>query len=232
MKDTTALFSFRPDTTIIHRASALIKLPTMMGLTICIFQTSFPLLIGLTLSIFILSLIARVPLSSYKKNIRIILEYALIIIFFKIAGKPLHWEIIHPLIRESLLYLWRLTLVFLTGSLFYETTSTLEIRYALTSIQSVIERAFSYITHKSGHNTDKKNEIINFGLLLSLTISFIPRIFDTWTVMNRAWKARDGYKRSGITAVWRTWMVLIPALFIKLMAIASDTDRAIRNRSA
>lgn len=228
MKENTALFCFRPDTTIIHRAGALIKLPIMMGLTLCIFQTNISLL-GLTILIFILSLIARIPLSSYKKNVKIIFGYALIITFFKIVGKPLTWEILHPLVRESLLYLWRLTLVFLTGSLFYETTSTLEIRYALTSIQNVIERTFFYITHKSEH---KKNEIINFGLLLSLTISFIPRIFDTWTVMNRAWKARDGNRRSGLTAAWHTWMVLVPALFIKLMAIASDTDRAIHNRSA
>ncbi len=225
MKEYPSLFTYKSGTTILHRTSAKVKLPVMMALTVLLFIAGIRQLLLLSLFLTILALLARLPLSVFAAHVRILFWYTLMTVVFRFAGKPLIPSILLPALRETALYIWQLALVLLTGTLFYETTSTLEIRHTLTGVQRAFERAVKRIFKNKGTLPD-------IGFLLSLTITFIPRIFDAWTSLNRAWDARGGNLHAGLRASWRKFSVLIPSLFIKLLAMASDTDRAIRNRSA
>lgn len=222
------LFRFNPVITPIHKIPALAKLCALIAVSIGAFCTELivPLLAGVALVS--LAMFAKIPLSSHLKNVRILLWYALFIIVFRFAGPLPPIDAIGKGLAESGLYLFRLALVLLAGTVFYETTSTLEIRNALYTIQNAIAR----VTRRFRATGSKKtSHLPDVALLLSLTITFIPRIFDSWIRLNHSWDARGGNLHHGFRAAIKRITTLVPLLIISLLAVASDTDRAIRNRS-
>lgn len=221
MKEPSTLFRYRPDSTIIHRLPAAVKLLVMALATVAVFAVKPVELAALCVILVILSFIARIPFLVFLNNIRLLLWYALLIGAFRCIGKPLEAAILIPEIWATGLYLWQLSAVLFAGTLFYETTSTLEIRETLATAQKRLERLCRC----------PPDRLPDLGFLLSLTITFIPRIFDAWSALNRTWDARGGKLQKGPLGAWRRMTVLIPSLIERLLSIAADTDRAIRNRS-
>ncbi len=223
------LFRFNPVVTPIHRIPALAKLCALVAVSFGVFSTRLfvPFLAGGALVI--LAIFAKIPLSSHLKNGRILLWYALFVIVFRFAGPLPPIDAIEQGLAESGLYLFRLALILLAGTVFYETTSTLEIRNALYTIQNAIARMTRRFRTKGSKKTVRVPDV---ALLLSLTITFIPRIFDSWIRLNHSWDARGGNLHHGFRASIHRITTLVPLLIISLLAVASDTDRAIRNRSS
>lgn len=223
------LFRFSPVETPVHRIPTILKLLGLVASSILIFSGNPLVPAGTGIALAILALVSRIPLSAHLKNIRILFFYTAFILIFRFLGPiPTHEALLAGLM-DSARYLGRLSLVLLAGTVFYETTSGLAIRNALYDIQHTLGRFFSRILRAL--RISRKPEFPDVALLLSLTISFIPRIFETWTVLNLAWDARGGKLHRGLPGAWKRFTVLVPLLLVSLLAVAAETDRAIRNRS-
>jgi energy-coupling factor transporter transmembrane protein EcfT len=220
MNDIPHLFAYRSGNTPLHRIPAGIKLLLMIAGTVCAFSGSNTALIALSIILVLLIPVSKMKTKTIFRNAEIIFWYAVFIFTFRIAGKPFEQGVFMKELHETGLYIWQIATVLFTGTFFYETTSNLEIRHTLSSIQNALKRL-----------TGGKMRVPDVALLLSLTITFIPRIFETWKSLVHAWNARGGNRHKGIKGAWNRLTVLIPLLIIKLLSVASDTDRAIRNRS-
>ncbi|HNY20559.1 MAG TPA: energy-coupling factor transporter transmembrane component T [Treponemataceae bacterium] len=223
-----ALFSYRPIQTPIHRVPATVKLAIMLTLDIAIFSCPLtilaPILGGITLFLAITALVARLRPAVALKNLRILLSFGIFIVLFKFAFVAHNPESIRSGLLDTGIYLWQLGTVLFTGSIFYETTSSLEIHHALSAIQNVIAYGFNLITRK-------KARVPDIALQLSLTIHFIPRIFSAWNALNDAWDARGGNRNKNFASYLRRINHLVPLLIAKLLTVAIDTDLAVKNRS-
>lgn len=231
MKGTTSLFGYRPGTTPLHRLPAHVKLAALLPCTAAIFALPVPFLAGASAVLFVLALTARIPFRVFLRNTRVIFLYGILVALFRFAGKPWDGAVWLREAAESALYLWQLFLVMLAGTLFYETTSTLAIAHALEDLQRWVSGLINRAVRCTG-NKASLPRIPDVAFLLSLTITFIPRIFDTWALLGDAWDARGGSAHRGPAAAVRRVSVLVPLLVSKLLALAADTDRAIRSRSA
>lgn len=226
----TPLFRFSPVETPVHRIPTILKLLGLVASSILVFSDNLLVPAGTGIGLAFLAFMSRIPFSAHLKNLRILVFYAAFILVFRFAGPiPAHEALISGL-EDSARYLGRLFLILLAGTVFYETTSSLEIRNALYDMQRAGERAFTRILRAL--RISRKPELPDVALLLSLTISFIPRIFETWTILNLAWNARGGKLHRGISGAWKRFTVLVPLLIVSLLAVAAETDRAIRNRSS
>ena len=223
------LFRYRPEATIIHRIPALMKLVGLAAAGVCAFLPNpvFPIACGLAL--IALALLARIPLAAHRQNARILFWYALAILFFRFAGPLPDAAALKSGLADSGIYLFRLALAVLAGTVFYETTSSLEIRQAIYRVQDALARiAGRLLPARLSPATRRYPDV---ALLLSLTISFIPRIFDAWSRLNRSWDARGGARDRSPRGAWKRLTTLIPLLIVTLLDVAAETDRAIQNRS-
>lgn len=202
--------------TPVHRAPALLKLAIMLAVTAIVFSGITASLAVTSALIALVTVLAKTSAGTIARNVKIVFWYGIFVAVFRIAGKPLESSILLAEIRASAYYIWQLAVILLAGSVFFETTGTTEIGHALSSLQKAVRW---------------KAPLPDIAFLLSLTIGFIPRIFDAWVSLDKAWTARGGSLHRGIGGAFRRITTLVPLLVIRLMAIAADTDRAIRNRS-
>ena len=219
MRAPDSLFTYRPLSTAIHRAPAAVKLVALGLATGLAFGfTALPLAV-LTGILLTLSAAACIPVSTHLRNLRILFWYGVMILAFRLVGHELTVNALRPVVSATADYLWRLALVLAAGSLFYETTSSLEIRHTL----SAVRRAVCRIPGGSS--------LPDIGYLLSLTICFIPRIFHTWSALCQAWDARGGSLHRGLRGTWAKTSILLPLLVSSLLSAAADTEKAVRSRS-
>jgi biotin transport system permease protein/energy-coupling factor transport system permease protein len=93
----------------------------------------------------------------------------------------------------------RLVAIIQLSALLFRTTSSLEIRECLRSVEKRILSLFPFIKRK------ERQYLISESICLF--ICFIPEIFTTWSSVNLAWKARSG--RQGLKKIKTTVFVLI-----------------------
>lgn len=217
------LFAYRPGSSPVHRAPALAKL-ILYALVAALALALRPLaLVPLAACLFTASCAARLSPTSLLGAARALLAYALAVAFFRVLGAD-RAELV-PALCDAGIYLTRLSLILLGGSIFFETTSSCALRDGLESIQDGIQSIIARIPGPT-----RRLRVPDLALSLSLTVSFIPRVFSTWEKVDRAYRARAGNGR-GPRAAYRRIAVLIPALILSLLSGAVDTDRALRNRS-
>lgn len=210
------LFRHQPGTTPVHRCPAGIKVLVLMTLTVLVFSGNRPLLAGASVFVLAAALVARLSAGSLMRLFRIMLFYGLFIALVRITGKARStW--LHEL-QETAVYLWKLATVFTAGMVFFESTTAVAIHTLLSRIRTTCTR----ILHIS---------LPDFPRAFSLMLLFIPRIFDTWTGLSRAWDARGGNLGKSLPGGIRKLVTLVPLLIISLLDVAATTDRAVRNRS-
>ncbi len=110
----------------------------------------------------------------------------------------------------------RLAVTLQCVSLLYFTTTQLEIRYGITTIEYTIRKLFSF-----GRKTTIKPR---FSQSLSLLLTFIPQVLSVWTKLDTAWKARGG--KNGIKKMTK----LLPVLISVSMHNAYQTAMAVSSR--
>lgn len=226
-----SLFAYRPGTSALHHTPAGIKFPVLLGITMAVFSGPWQSVAVSSVLVFLAALLARLETRGRGSALRLLCMWALFIAFFRIIGKPLNADALLGELQETGLYTWRLGVVMLAGAVFYETTSGLEIRDAFAKAEDLINALFSFVHRLSPlRRSISSPRLPQIAFLLSLTIVFIPRIFDAWSGLERAWTARGGASK-GFRAGFQKISALLPLLVIRLLALASDTDRAIRNRS-
>lgn len=231
-RSNTPLFRYRPADTPLHGMPALLKLTALFTATILAFSGSLPALALLTLLLPALALASRLSRESLPGAARTLALWTIMIALFRIVGKPLTAAVIGPELAETGMYAWRLAVVMFAGTIFYETTSGMEIRDALFSIQECLYGGIAFFRRMipfAKHKTPLR--LPDFAFLLSLTLVFIPRVFEAWSNLEMAWRARCGDARRGFAAPFTRITTLVPLFVLRLLALAAETDRAIRNRS-
>lgn len=212
------LFRHQPGATLAHRCPAGIKLAVLITVTILIFSGNWYLLGGATIFVLAAAAVSRLRGESLLRLVRSIVFYGIFIAAVRILGKERStW--IHEL-SETGRYLWKLAVVFTAGMVFFETTTGIAIHGVLAAVRLTLMKIIP------GSVT-----IPDFPRAFSLMLLFIPRIFDSWTTLSRAWDARGGSIRKTLPAGIRKLVTLVPLLVISLLDVAATTDRAVRNRS-
>jgi len=212
------LFRHQPGTSLVHCTPAGIKLLFLMGLTMLVFSGNPMLLWASTGFVLAAVVTARVRLEALLRICRIIVFYGFFIGAVRIIGKDR--SVYLRELTQTGIYLWKLSVVFLAGMTFFETTSGIAIHFVLTDIRNAIIRIIPAAAR-----------LPDFPRSFSLMLIFIPRIFETWTELSRSWDSRQGTPKRSIRAATHKLITLLPLLVIALLDVAATTDKAVRNRS-
>lgn len=120
----------------------------------------------------------------------------------------------------GILYTVRFFITTFTAQTIFETTSSLEIKGAVESVQDGIAHIFPPLRKW------------NPALVISLAINFIPQIFDTWSSVRTAARARTLSGKKSIAQAIRILYQEIQSLISCLLFKAETTRKAILNRGA
>ena len=212
-----SLFSYRYDTTIIHKIPAIIKIIFLCFVSIWIFSTSnnesnfsewyrcgFYFFIGC-----LLFFLARTKFSSFKN-----LSFIFIIGFFIILLNGINFEnkLNFDLKKslEGVLYLSRLLTTSLIALIVFDTTSVYQLENDLDKIPLF-----------------KKFKI---SQTISLTILFIPLIFRTWNKIQLASQSRNIKNKNSLILKLQNLFQSFSTLFSCILNSAENTRKAILNR--
>ncbi len=225
------LFGYRSGFTAVHRAPVALKFAILLCVTIAVFALPWAFLVPVSALLCVFAIVGKVDIRGLRGAVKLLAIWVAFIGAFRLVGKPLDPGILSVELGETGLYAWRLAAVLLAGSVFYETTSGLEIRDSFARAEDMVNRAVRGLSGLIPYRrTEKAPKGVRFALVFSLTIIFIPRIFAAWESLERAWQARGGSQK-GFRGAYRKVSVLLPLLLLRLFSLAVDTDRAIRNRS-
>ena len=240
MKQQPALFSYRHTNSLIHRLPAWLKLILLCTVTFRTFSNCsynitnqeiipfFPWIRAgfyFILSVFFFFL-AKTPFSSLKR-----LSFILWLGFFMALLSLFSLQIdisdknnivilnYAPLINDGL-YIFRFFTTSLFSLVIFETTSRLEILDALTCLEDKTAIIIPLV---------KK---IRLALILSITITFIPEIFNCWNKVSLAAAARTPIGKNGKRkTTLRIFNTQITAFFFNMLQYAEQVRRAICNRT-
>lgn len=182
------LFGYRSGSSFLHKCDARIKLISLFVLGTFVFLLPRNAALACIALFFALSPAIRFPMKEILSSLKPLVYYALILYSSSIvsalfAHAPFPIMLIPS--ERDIVILCRLALAFLIANAVYRTTSSLELREAVESIERGVVRIFR-----------KKTEYrrLLFSESLSLLIVLIPEVFAVWQAVFRAWKARRGKK--------------------------------------
>lgn len=226
MKKSPALFSYRNSNSLIHRIPAAIKLILMIFITLRTFSNSTYLIKNEDFVqyfpwiragfYFFISLIffflAKTPFKSLFR-LRFIFWIGILMILISLLSKN------YSALISDFLYIFRFFTTALFSLIVFETTSKLEILDSLSALENAICKIIPVA---------KK---LNFALILSITITFIPEIFSEWNKITLAAAARTPLKKNGKRKFSLTSInAQITALFLNMLNYAEQLRKAVINR--
>ena len=169
--DIMPLFSYRRGTSFLHRMSPLLKLLLLFGFTALIFFFPNYVLFYSAFFIFFARFIGFSFLEQLR-DLKPILPYCLLLVKTETDIKDLTFLIL------------KLVCLMQISSLFFNTTSSLQLKEALEKILP-----------------------FKVALLFSLFLFFIPTLFSIWTKLDYSWKARGGKK--GLLKIFKLFPIFI-----------------------
>lgn len=209
------LFQYRPKNTCIHRLSAGIKLCFVCSSSFILHISSQTVLVGYAVFIMIAAVCARLSLQTVKRNTIFLCVYTLFIFLIKMIGNDINIAVLQKTAAETVFFMQKMTLILYAASIFYETTSKLE----LFIFCEKVERFFC---RKSASGAP--------ALVFMLMLMCVPRVFETWARLNYAYDARIGTAQT-FTKTCRRIVVLLPALIENLIRFAFTAEKALKNRT-
>ena len=221
----TVLFQYRCRNTCIHKQPAALKLLVFSFASIGLSYRYMPFTLFYTVCLVCVGIAARLQIRTIKQNALILLWYAVIIFLLKITGVPLSAETVQNVLQETAWFMYHFSLIVVSASIFYETTSRAELLILCERIEYTIRKLF-FRQHSNG----KKRCLTVFSLTITLTLMCIPHVFETWAVLSYAYTARCGQKRT-LTAACSKAAALIPALIESVLLYAVTAEKAIANRT-
>jgi len=210
------LFQYHAKNTPIHRLSAGLKLLVLCISSFVLYGASQTLSAVYAVCLVCIGLCAKLSWLTVKRNCLFLCIYAVCIFGIKIIGMPLTAEVVKTMAVETLAFMQKLTLILFTATVFYETTSKLEI----FMLCEKIERFFC-----------RKKYSGAFSTLFTVTLMCVPRVFEVWAQLNYAYDARTHRGRDLVNA-YRRFASLLPALIENLLRFAVTVDKALKNRSS
>lgn len=228
------LFSYRKGNSVLHKMPALVKILFMMVFCVTCFlggqmETTDEILkistlIQLLYCICICILLFILGKGSFITVIQMrwVLWFGLLVTVFRLFPDDFetikNYDLYKPILKSGLfaggLYTLRFFFASFACQIIFETTSSLEIRESFESVHLVAEKIFPFM---------KK---FNLAFVISLAVTFIPEVFETWNKVRLATKARQGKKRR----FFGTLLSEMTALLSVLLGLAETKRKAILNR--
>ena len=208
------LFQYQAKNTLIHRLPAGVKFCVLCLSSFALYGAPQIVQMIYALCLVVIGVCAQLSWLTVKRNCRFLCIYAVCIFFIKIIGMPLTVDMFKTMAAETLLFMQKLALILFTASIFYETTSKLEIFVLCEKI----ERFFC-----------RKKYTGAFSTLFTITLMCVPRVFEVWAQLNYAYDARTR-RRHDIVSACRRFVSLLPALIENLLRFAVTVEKALKNR--
>lgn len=216
MKSKNSLFSYRNTDSLIHKMPAWVKLCFLLLVTLRIFSASGSQIIiwarlGFYFTICLTFwILAKTPFSSLLK-LRFLLYLGLLLFSISLIN--------HSPIKNDLLYILRFLITMLASTVVFETTSRMEIMDLFYNAENVVGRVIPPF---------KK---LNLSLVFSVSLTFIPEVFECWNRVMLAASARTPVNSKGrrVFSISALQSVLT-AFFLNMLHYADDLRRAINNR--
>lgn len=226
MKKNPSIFSYRNENSAVHKIPCGIKIILMLFVTLRTFSNSTLCFTNETFSRYIpwirasfyflvaaiFFFLAKTPLKSLLR-LKFLLWIALLFSSVSVLSKN------YSALFSDLLYTFRFFVTALFSLVVFETTSRLQIMETLCSLENKICRIIPSF---------KK---LNFAMLISITITFIPAIFSEWSKISTAAAARSNLSKKGkIKFSVSSASAQITALFLNMLQYAEEVRRAVTNR--
>ena len=233
-------FSYKPGSSFLHRCPAWIKILLIPVVSIVVFKLPFYCAAGLCVIQIIIACALRFTIREQLRDLKAVLYYAAFLIFAKVIGSITAGVSAGSLSSISLSDIPQLTAAFLiseaatwalllrllcvmqTASLIFKTSTSLQIREGLESLELAVRRAFGKLFRPRRAESTPHHAPV--AQAVSLFICFIPQVSKNWHQSERAWKARGGRKSL------KMFVVLLPVFFSVGMKQAYNTAKAISAR--
>lgn len=184
--DIMPLFSYRRGTSFLHRMSPLLKLLLLFGFTALIFFFPNYVLFFSAFFIFFARFIGFSFLEQLR-DLKPILPYCLLLVSLHVFSVFIKTE---TDIKDLVFLMLKLVCLMQISSLFFNTTSSLQLKEALEKILP-----------------------FKLAVLFSLFLFFIPILFSIWTKLDYSWKARGGKK--GLLKIFKLFPIFISEALYK-----------------
>lgn len=219
----TSLFAYNFGNSFLRRCPAWVKLifiPVINIALLLIPEFYFVIVPFFIVVLFCIELSAKIKLNEQLTDIKPVLYYAILLFLFDLLTvnyfeleniksellKTFSWENQ----KETVFFLLKLIAIMQTSSLFFRTSTSLEIRNAISKIETKLRR------------NNKKN---SFTQVIFLFLNFIPMVSKTLNQLKLSWKARSG--KPGI----KMYVTLLPVLFSVSIKKAWNMSRALSIRN-
>ena len=219
VKNKTAIFAYKTKKGALHRVPALLKLIILIPFSI--FCVSLPLPgLGIGIGIlFIIGFACGFSLFEQFHQLRPALFYGILMYILSMISKAFETGFSHTVSdflliiivpnSEFLFIFLRLMIIIQLSALFFRTTSNLEIRNSLATVETAIGNCISRSSLFHKHRSAE----LKISIGIALFAGFIPEIFQTWAQLDKAWTARCGKK--GLHKIKQLIIILITLSFEK-----------------
>lgn len=200
---------------IIHRLNAKVKFVSLILLMAVGFMNiDIDAYIGLTLFTFFLFALIRLPLREYGQIIKPVLYFvsfiAIFNVLFSMPSGRIYFEFLFIKISQgsitsAIQYSYRIAIIFLLGSAFSLSTKPLDFAYGFEDLLSPLKKL--------------RVPVAEIALMLSLTLRFIPILFEESQVIQKAQMARGADLEHGSLKAKMKGLVamLIPMFIVSFM---------------
>ena len=208
------LFQYKARSTVIHRFPTGVKFCVLCLSSFTLYGAPQLVIAAYAVCLVFIALCAKMSSETIKKNCRFLCIYTVCIFLIKIIGMPLTVALFKITAAETLFFMQKLALILFTASIFYETTSKLEI---------------FILCEKTERLLCGKKYTGAFSTLFTITLMCVPRVFEVWAQLNYAYDSRT-YRRRDIISAYRRFASLLPALIENLLRFAVTVEKALKNR--
>lgn len=223
-------FSYIQGNSLLHKCPAWIKILFIPFINILFFNLPVQFCLFLIIIQFIISFCLKFSFQQQMADLKPVLYYGFLLIFINLLlyifsngvsalQKDFLYFINNPLeiliklkTNDTFLMLVKLFCILQSTSIFFKTSTSLQIRNGLETIELFIRK----ILHLKRECTVSN--------AVSLFINFIPMVWQIWFQLKRTWFARKG--KNGI----KMYLKLMPILFSVGMKNAWNTARAVQIR--
>lgn len=166
-------FHYFPGESPLHEMDARVKLCALMGVALSVFGSDVPGLILLSILLALGITVTRLPFTPVLRQLRAFGVLILVIVIIKaFSFRSPHFSLNG--LREGAVYSWRLILVVISAIIFISTTKTTETRDAIVWTLRPFPESFR----------------AKAAAMISLTLSFVPTVFDQASSIRLAQKSR------------------------------------------
>ena len=205
-----SLFSYSKSNSPIHRTPAGLKILALVAVPITL-QLAPPYVCYVLMVLFlVLALMSGTGFRNFLRDLRPIVIYSIFILAIDVLSFLLFDRNRAIITGTSLFLVLKLVCAMEATPIFFRTTSVYQIKDTLQTVERVVTFGHTRYTVSS---------------TFTLFLSFLPMIFETWTAIELAYRARGG--RNGISKAIR----LLPRLIAMSIKRASTTYLALLNRS-